>query len=180
MIEGLINAVQKTVRKSEKDGHTIIRESVFLKRIKEHLKSDLDLDEIRNEISELRQICVRTRGENVYVSSFKSALLESQVAEQIHRISEAFSNRNDTKAIKKSSIRLKGGIVPSDEQIKAVNSVLKNGVSIITGGPGTGKTTMILALVRGLKEGKNKTTPVSPDQLENLAKKAIKQNSDSN
>ena len=33
---------------------------------------------------------------------------------------------------------------------------------------------------RGFKESKNKTTPVSPDQLENLAKKAIKQNSDSN
>lgn len=39
---------------------------------------------------------------------------------------------------------------------------------------------IITSLLRGLKEGKNKTTPVSPDQLENLAKKAIQQNSDSN
>ncbi len=39
---------------------------------------------------------------------------------------------------------------------------------------------IITSLVRGLKESKNKTTPVSPDQLENLAKKAIQQNSDSN
>ena len=30
---------------------------------------------------------------------------------------------------------------------------------------------IITSLLRGLKEGKNKTTPVSPDQLENLAKK---------
>ena len=30
------------------------------------------------------------------------------------------------------------------------------------------------------KESKNKTTPISPDQLEILAKKAIQQNSDSN
>ena len=38
---------------------------------------------------------------------------------------------------------------------------------------------IITSLLRGLK-GKNKTTPVSPDQLENLAKKAIQQNSNSN
>ena len=39
---------------------------------------------------------------------------------------------------------------------------------------------IITSLLRGLKEGRNKTTPVSPYQLENLAKKAIQQNSDRN
>ena len=39
---------------------------------------------------------------------------------------------------------------------------------------------IITSLLRGLKERKNKTTPVSPYKLENLAKKAIQQNSDSN
>ncbi|WP_269613012.1 hypothetical protein [Prochlorococcus marinus] len=39
---------------------------------------------------------------------------------------------------------------------------------------------IITSLLRGLKEGKNKTTPISPDQLENLAKKAIQKSSDSN
>ena len=40
--------------------------------------------------------------------------------------------------------------------------------------------TIITSILKGLKERKNKTTPISPDQLENLAKKAIQQNSDSN
>ena len=39
---------------------------------------------------------------------------------------------------------------------------------------------IITSLLRGLTERKNKTTPVSPDQLENLAKKAIQQNCDIN
>ncbi len=39
---------------------------------------------------------------------------------------------------------------------------------------------IITSFLRGLKESKNKMTPVSPDQLECLAKKAIHQNSDSN
>ena len=39
---------------------------------------------------------------------------------------------------------------------------------------------IITSFLRGLNERKNKTTPVSTNQLENLAKKAIQQNSDSN
>ncbi len=39
---------------------------------------------------------------------------------------------------------------------------------------------IITSFLRGLKEARNKTTPVSSDELENLAKKAIEQNSDSN
>ena len=38
---------------------------------------------------------------------------------------------------------------------------------------------IITSFLRGLKDGKNKTTQVSSDQLEKLAKKAIQQNSDS-
>ncbi len=39
---------------------------------------------------------------------------------------------------------------------------------------------IITSFLRGLKETKNKTTLISTDQLENLAKKAIKQNRDRN
>ena len=39
---------------------------------------------------------------------------------------------------------------------------------------------IINSLLRGLKERRIKTRPVSPDQLENLAKKAIQKNSNRN
>ena len=39
---------------------------------------------------------------------------------------------------------------------------------------------IITSFLRGLKERKDKTTPVSPYQLENLAKKAIHRNPDNN
>ena len=39
---------------------------------------------------------------------------------------------------------------------------------------------IITSVLRGLKESKNKRIPISPNQLENLAKKAIQQNIDSN
>tara|TARA_B100000700_G_scaffold102501_1_gene115610 strand:- start:1212 stop:1424 length:213 start_codon:yes stop_codon:yes gene_type:complete len=39
---------------------------------------------------------------------------------------------------------------------------------------------LVTSVLRGLKESKRKTTQVSPGELENLAKKAIQQNSNSN
>ncbi len=39
---------------------------------------------------------------------------------------------------------------------------------------------IVTSILRGLKEGKNNTTPVSRKKLENLSKKAIQQKSDSN
>ena len=39
----------------------------------------------------------------------------------------------------------------TDEQLKAVKSATYNGLSVITGGPGTGKTSIILALIRRLQ-----------------------------
>ncbi len=39
---------------------------------------------------------------------------------------------------------------------------------------------IITSFLRGLKERKNKSTLVSPSQLQNLAKKAIQQNRNSN
>ena len=45
-----------------------------------------------------------------------------------------------------------GGIELSEEQREAARQVLKEGVSIITGGPGTGKTTLIRTILRVLTE----------------------------
>ena len=39
---------------------------------------------------------------------------------------------------------------------------------------------IINSLIRGLNEGKRNTKSVSPDELKNLAKKAIKKNSNNN
>jgi len=36
------------------------------------------------------------------------------------------------------------------------------------------------SLIKGLNESKNKTKPVSPEELESLAKKAVQQKTDSN
>jgi len=49
------------------------------------------------------------------------------------------------------SVRTVGAMELSEEQIAAVLSSLRSSVSVITGGPGVGKTTVIRAILQGLK-----------------------------
>ena len=55
-----------------------------------------------------------------------------------------------------------GGIQLSDEQREAARHVLRSGVSIITGGPGTGKTTLIRTVLAVLKEQGKRTAVAAP------------------
>lgn len=50
----------------------------------------------------------------------------------------------------------------SDEQIKVIKNCLVNGVSVITGGPGTGKTTIINGILNVLESGGVKTALAAP------------------
>ena len=83
--------------------------------------------------------------------NFESEHFRRQIADQLARLIKTFSSTKATKKLTKADMRLGRSVTPSDEQIAAVNTVVENGVSIITGGPGTGKTTMVLGLVRALK-----------------------------
>ncbi len=53
-------------------------------------------------------------------------------------------------------------ITLNSEQISAITSALKNGVSIITGGPGTGKTTILKCILSILEQNNKKVTLCAP------------------
>ena len=54
------------------------------------------------------------------------------------------------------------GMVFSQEQVDAVRAAVRYGVTVITGGPGTGKTTIIHAILRVLEDGGLKTAVAAP------------------
>ena len=82
----------------------------------------------------------------VYLSSFFEA--EQAVAEKLLRLKESENRKkipNFEKEIKKAE-KLQN-ITLSEEQKEAVHAVNENNVTIITGGPGTGKTTIIKTII---------------------------------
>ena len=82
----------------------------------------------------------------VYLSSFYNA--ELGVARRLFDMSMV-EFKGDLKNFDKKieAIQKKEGIVLADKQKEAVREALINGVLVITGGPGTGKTTIIKTII---------------------------------
>ena len=98
--------------------------------------------QVKNEIV----IEQREKEEYVYLYAFYSA--EEEIAFRIKRLQKA----KNIKEIKNIQVLLKkveesSSIELSEKQKEAVNLVNENNVTIITGGPGTGKTTIIKTII---------------------------------
>ena len=122
---------------------------------------------IENEIINLKvkeEIVIEKREENeewVYLTPFSKA--EGNIA---NRLITLFNSENYKKIsnIKKelNKIENKDGIELSEKQLEAINAVNESNVCIITGGPGTGKTTIIKTIIELYKNKKKKVVLCAP------------------
>lgn len=143
-------AIIKVLKQEERSfGHTAMSENRLLTKLPSEIESSHE--SLREQIQSCESISSRVTGTgSILWSTNQSQLLETQLIEQIERIIKSFLSKN-RKKILQSDLRLGKSVSPSYEQLAAVNASVRSGVSIITGGPGTGKTTMIRALVFALK-----------------------------
>ena len=134
----------------------------------EYVKSLLNVSEaiIEDGIINLKvnnEIVVENRdGEEwVYLYSFYNA--ENQIADRIIKLNKA-KNMKKVSNIEKE-LRLleeKTDIILSEKQKEAIRTINDNNVTIITGGPGTGKTTIIKSIIDIYKEKKYKIVLCAP------------------
>ena len=134
----------------------------------EYVKSLLNVSEaiIEDGIINLKvnnEIVVENRdGEEwVYLYSFYNA--ENQIADRIIKLNKA-KNMKKVSNIEKELrlIEEKTDIILSEKQKEAIRTINDNNVTIITGGPGTGKTTIIKSIIDIYKEKKYKIVLCAP------------------
>ena len=97
----------------------------------------------------------------VYLYSFYNA--ESQIANLITKL-DNYKNVKKVSNIEKELklIEEKTDIVLSEKQKEAIKAINENNVTIITGGPGTGKTTIIKSIIEIYKQKKYKIVLCAP------------------
>ena len=146
------------------NGHSCTLETNLIEYVKQLL--GVSQDSIEEGIINLKandEIVVEDRdGEHwVYLYTFYNA--EKQIAERITKL-------NNAKNVKKISniekelkiIEKETDMFLSEKQKQAIREINDNNVTIITGGPGTGKTTIIKTILEIYKRKKYKTILCAP------------------
>ncbi|MCX6170764.1 MAG: ATP-dependent RecD-like DNA helicase [Ignavibacteriales bacterium] len=125
------------------DGHVFLQLEELISKCYEVLGTDLT-DSLMLFREMESQNLIKIINEKIYLSFYYEA--ERNIEEKIKALSERSSEFSE-KEIK--SIRLNS--VYSEEQLEAIRNSLANKILILTGGPGTGKTTALKGIIESYK-----------------------------
>ncbi len=150
---------------SFKKGDTYLSYGEIYEGISYYLKTDIDSTLFDESISELDgELKIKIEDDKYYL--FEDYDAEEYIADKINYLinKKVTTYKNIDMRIKE--LEDKYGIEYSDKQKEAIIKALENNILIITGGPGTGKTTIIKAIVE-LYKTLNKFT--DKDLISNIA-----------
>lgn len=143
-------------------GHTCIEKEILVKYSADIL--NVSTSNIEDGISRLifqNLLYLQNINETEYVFRKSFYLAEENIAEGIVKLSlNSTTHVNYSKQIEEVS--KKNSLVLSDEQKEAISSCLNHNISVITGGPGTGKTTIIKCVIDILEKMQKKYVLCAP------------------
>lgn len=138
------------------NGHLFIDERTLLQTTAEMLNEALPSTDLLVKTAEIDSVIdnMILKGDIVSnegrIYSTKSFVLENETAERIGKILALPPKKIDISAILEH-VRKNLGIALSDKQSEAVYMAFSSNLSIITGSPGTGKTTVLKAIIEVYK-----------------------------
>lgn len=138
---GILYALQQAAA----NGNVYVPRDMLVHQAKELLNlSDVDLEKQLMDLSVDKRIMIR--GDEIYASNFYYT--ELSIARSLIDLNEKAAPDEKKIMQKLSAIEDEEGIALDEMQEKAVLEAVKCGLLIITGGPGTGKTTTIKTIIR--------------------------------
>ncbi len=131
------------------EGHTYLPQEQLTKRASELL--GLESEHIEKHYMNLaidRKIMMRKCDDvtQIYASTFY--YMEANVATMLRQLDVSYDAPDIEIESRVRKIEKETGMVLEEHQLEAVKEAVKNGLLIVTGGPGTGKTTTINTIIR--------------------------------
>lgn len=136
------------------EGHVYLPKEILLQRAGALLGVEPEyMEKHLMDLSIERKIVIRElpgEGEKVQTAIYAASYyqVELHVAQMLHSLNLQDTVREDILEEKIERIQRGTGIALDEKQKEAVREAVKKGLLIITGGPGTGKTTTINAIIR--------------------------------
>ncbi len=144
----------------ENEGHTCLPVEVFNARAAEILNvEESEISRTAQQLAMKGDIVFDGFDRKNYV--FTRAVYECECDIALRITALRTNPDGSAKHTSNSVTALPNGLVLSDKQIEALQAALKNRVTVITGGPGTGKTTLIRGILE-CTQGKNKIVLTAP------------------
>ncbi|MBQ9910598.1 MAG: ATP-dependent RecD-like DNA helicase [Lachnospiraceae bacterium] len=144
------SAVMYVLSQAGSNGHTYLPKDVLLSETEALLETQIsDFDHLLQDLSIDRRVTVRKYGYEYRVYPRAFYRMEAECARMLHdlNISDGTVKDEEIEANLKR-IEKDSDTELDDLQKKAVFESVKNGITIVTGGPGTGKTTTINTMIR--------------------------------
>ncbi|MBQ8041632.1 MAG: AAA family ATPase, partial [Lachnospiraceae bacterium] len=138
-----------TLLQAVNEGHTYLPVEVL--KEKAGVLLGIDKEYLSAQISNLamdKKIMLKTYNDKVYAYAMSLYFAEQNCARKLWELNIPFSDGDSYVKTKVEKMQDDSGVFLDELQKKAVVESVCNGVFILTGGPGTGKTTTINAMIR--------------------------------
>ena len=155
----LCSGIKHVLTLSATNGHTYIPEDKLMEMTSQLL--DVQIDEIKDACVRLLmdKAIFMEKGPDcnrIYLSSLYNAEISVWQKASLWLASVEFQNDTEELERRINEIEKEEGIVFAQNQLLALKEALSHGVIVITGGPGTGKTTIIKSIIKLMQsEGYN-------------------------
>ena len=138
-----------TLLQASGEGHTFLPQEELTAKTSELLGIDKDIIEKNYmDLSIERKIIMKQSGEQTQIYSASFYYMEANTATMLRELDIAYDVADAEIEQRINNIEKQTGMQLDEHQVQAVKEAVRNGLLVITGGPGTGKTTTINTIIR--------------------------------
>lgn len=138
-----------TLLQASGEGHTFLPQEELTAKTSELLGIDKEIIEKNYmDLSIDRKIIMKQSGDQVQIYSSSFYYMEANTATMLRELDITYDVADAEIEQRIHNIEKQTGMKLDEHQVQAVKEAVRNGLLIITGGPGTGKTTTINTIIR--------------------------------
>ena len=138
-----------TLLQSVQEGHVYLEENVLSERAAQLLEVELkDIEKYLMDLAMSKKVVLKQDREKVRVYPAKFYYMEMNTARMLKELNINYDEPDDLIRRRIDKLEEETESTLDEQQKRAVAEAVKHGIFILTGGPGTGKTTTINAMIR--------------------------------